>query len=188
MIGATASEIPGARARDFLWQGAGLALLRGRAALGRGLCTALLLGSALPAPATAETRYVYKASSCPVSICGPVGDIFIDGEIGPDEGARLDAEARARGIGPGSTVHLNSPGGSLYGGMDLGRAVRAHGFNTNVAAPPTPDQPYGAAGACLSACTLAFLGGQFRYVNAAAIFGVHRFYSPSPPPDAEATA
>ncbi len=32
-------------------------------------------------------------------------------------------------------------------------------------------------GVCLSACSLAFLGGTFRYMHVGSTFGIHRFYS-----------
>lgn len=59
------------------------------------------------------------------------------------------------------TVSLDSPGGSLLGGLRLGYAMRQLGVHTNV----------GARQSCMSACALAFLAGQQRTVEGK--FGVH---------------
>lgn len=148
----------------------------------------LLLILLIATPAGAETRYVFKEPGCPPAICGSGWLVYIDGEIRPDEGAILEREILARGIGPYSTIILNSPGGALGGGMALGRVIRKYGFNTEVGSPPAPGAKYGADGGCYSACTFAYLGGQFRYFDDGSTFGVHRFYSRTPPADAEAAA
>ena len=59
------------------------------------------------------------------------------------------------------TVSLDSPGGSLLGGLRLGYAMRQLGVHTNI----------GANQSCMSACALAFLAGQQRTVEGK--FGVH---------------
>lgn len=59
------------------------------------------------------------------------------------------------------TVSLDSPGGSLLGGLRLGYALRQLGVHTNVALGQS----------CFSACALAFLGGQQRTVEGR--YGVH---------------
>jgi hypothetical protein len=38
-------------------------------------------------------------------------------------------------------------------------------------------------GVCFSACTLAFLGGHFRFIDKESKFGVHRFYFQNPSPN-----
>lgn len=58
-------------------------------------------------------------------------------------------------------VELDSPGGSMLGGILLGYVLRSLGTHTHV----------GAGDACLSACAMAFLGGQRRTVEGH--YGVH---------------
>jgi hypothetical protein len=74
---------------------------------------------------------------------------------------------RIRGTSDGAVIELDSPGGSLVGGMVLGRAIRAYGFQTNV----------GEGQVCASACVLAFMGGVSRYVSGDGKLGVHQFAS-----------
>ena len=59
------------------------------------------------------------------------------------------------------TVSLDSPGGSLLGGLRLGYAMRELGVHTNI----------GATQSCMSACAFAFLAGQQRTVEGK--FGIH---------------
>lgn len=59
------------------------------------------------------------------------------------------------------TVSFDSPGGSLLAGLRLGYTIREIGIHTNI----------GAYQSCMSACALAFLGGQQRTVMGK--FGVH---------------
>jgi hypothetical protein len=60
-----------------------------------------------------------------------------------------------------SVVRLNSPGGSIVGGLQLGEAIRKLGLATEVPA----------SAGCYSACTFAFLGGVDRRVEGK--FGIH---------------
>lgn len=63
---------------------------------------------------------------------------------------------------PLRVLYLNSPGGALKAGLDIGRLVRRAGLTTAVEADRH---------VCDSACTLAFAGGVRRhYVNGARIF------------------
>jgi hypothetical protein len=74
----------------------------------------------------------------------------------------------------GTIVILQSLGGDLIGGLRLGQAIRARGFNTFLAsqAPLTEDK---VMGKCFSACAYAFLGGLERRVDPAGQYGVHQF-------------
>jgi hypothetical protein len=76
----------------------------------------------------------------------------------------------------GYNVNLNSPGGSLIGGIKLGEFFRKHQFTTNVA-KTVPDGAHSqpAPGICASACAIAFIGGVERYANGGEL-GVHQFY------------
>ncbi|MBR0671161.1 COG3904 family protein [Neoroseomonas soli] len=105
----------------------------------------------------------------------------------------------------GVTVYLHSPGGSLTGGMELGRQFRANAVNTVVGHVVRLTDPNGAPFAfaqgaeCMSACVFAFAGGVRRYYDPVGgvpprspqwvvsdysrqILGVHQFYrSPGTP-------
>jgi hypothetical protein len=74
---------------------------------------------------------------------------------------------RVRGTVDSATIEFDSPGGSLIGGMVLGRAIRAYGFTTRVSEGRE----------CASACAIAFLGGVSRYVSGDGKLGVHQFAS-----------
>ena len=73
------------------------------------------------------------------------------------------------------TVHLNSPGGSLQEGMDLGRYFHANAIATYIVGP---------GASCASACAMAFLGGRdrngdaLRVKGADARLGFHSFRRP----------
>jgi hypothetical protein len=109
----------------------------------------------------------------------------IDGEA-TDRLRRFLAQARARGVSfKGRTVFLQSPGGALTEGVELGRLIRQEGLNTAVGAPCS-----GRAciylrqqlGICASACTFAFLGGVKRSTSPGDVFAMHRFYAASGAP------
>jgi len=92
--------------------------------------------------------------------------IFATGEIDADAGkrlAKLIADKRIPTIS--SLLYLHSPGGSLLGGMDLGRVIRNNLLVTYIgrlnAAADIVEPGY-----CYSACALAFLGGEYRYQKA----------------------
>jgi hypothetical protein len=94
------------------------------------------------------------------------------------------------------TVYLHSPGGSLIGGIQLGRQFRSLGVNTAIGHPVSLTDPNGppwqfAAGAeCLSACVFAYAGGVRRFFgpdeangpqwvmnkSTQQTIGVHQFY------------
>ena len=103
--------------------------------------------------------------------------IYIHGEIKENTGSRL----RQYPITDGNRVVLNSPGGSLLGGIILGAVIRDLGLTTEVGYVTTQnggreilrDKAY-----CLSACAYAFLGGLERDVNSVSRLGFHRFYNP----------
>ena len=65
-------------------------------------------------------------------------------------------------------IFLNSPGGTLAAGIELGRLFRGERLRTTV--------PEGAE--CHSACAYAFLGGMDREVREGADIGFHKFSLP----------
>jgi hypothetical protein len=77
-------------------------------------------------------------------------------------------------------VALNSNGGSLLGGMQLGQMIREGLFDTEVdsyARDPASEKLNwnGQPGKCFSACALAFLGGERRKINPPNEIGFHQF-------------
>ena len=114
-------------------------------------------------------------------------DIILDGEIDATTPKRV-AEALAKTGNDGADVYINSPGGNLLAGMKIGTLIRQAGANTyigslirnpafNTSGKIVVKEPI--AGSCYSACTLAFLGGVYRYTVGNSQFGVHRFSSSS---------
>jgi hypothetical protein len=103
--------------------------------------------------------------------------IFATGLIDANADKRLAALIASKGIPQGSTLYLHSPGGSLVGGMSLGRVIRKNELRTFVG-QFDPNLKYlgSKPGYCYSACATAFLGGKFRYWTNGSIYGVHRFF------------
>ena len=83
--------------------------------------------------------------------------------------------------GYGFAIRLNSTGGSLFGGLQLGKKIREYKMPTEIGRSVVAAQ-YGQhlihsrdPGKCMSACAFAFLGGVSRYANGDEL-GVHQFY------------
>lgn len=72
----------------------------------------------------------------------------------------VDAQARRPVV-----IALDSPGGSLEGGIAIGHYIRNNGFRTMIFD----------GGVCLSACSFAFIGGTERKVMSGGKLGVHQF-------------
>ena len=71
-------------------------------------------------------------------------------------------------------IILDSPGGSVVEGLKLGKTIEWLKADTDVGRRSTnPIQP--AAGECLSACTIAYLGGNYRFIQEQSKLGVHQF-------------
>jgi hypothetical protein len=101
--------------------------------------------------------------------------VLVTGMIPADAGSRLRAAVAQYGIDKhAADVVLNSSGGSLPGGLSLGRAIRDLRFDTVL-------ETLSDTTTCYSACAYAFLGGVSRRVGAGQI-GFHEF---APVPGAE---
>jgi hypothetical protein len=93
--------------------------------------------------------------------------IRAEGPVEPGDAERLRSLVTLRYLQQhglvrfGATLHLNSPGGSVVGAIELANAIRERGLKTHVATD---------AG-CYSACTIASLGGTKRTVLGK--FGIH---------------
>src|SRR5580704_8318957 len=91
--------------------------------------------------------------------------IYAAGEIDSNAGMRLSALIADKHIPDVSRLFLHSPGGSLLGGIALGRAIREHALQTDVGQFSVGKTTTGARpGYCYSACALAFLGGEYRFL------------------------
>jgi hypothetical protein len=113
--------------------------------------------------------------------------IVLDGDIDQEAPTRL-AQILANPRNHFADVYLNSPGGYIFAGIEIGNLLRRYGANTHVGlmsinkdgdngldfAKHTP-------GYCYSACAIAFLGGVYRFVDKDSRFGVHQFYATTGP-------
>ncbi|CAN5338763.1 hypothetical protein BH10PSE3_BH10PSE3_15430 [soil metagenome] len=89
--------------------------------------------------------------------------LLAEGGVSNEEGARLDRAIQQAGAV--DEVWLSSPGGNLAQGMAMGRVLHKRGLMARV-----PD-----AHACVSACTIAFLGAPLRSVDPTGYYGIHMF-------------
>jgi hypothetical protein len=108
---------------------------------------------------------------------GSSWNIFATGTVDLHDGEKLERLLIERSIPSGSDLCIHSGGGSLIGGMNLGRVIRAHGLNTRVAEKGSFEDGFQLTddGYCMSAAALAFLGGEFRFIRSGSRYGVHRF-------------
>ncbi len=110
--------------------------------------------------------------------------IFGDGDFTLDTPNALRAFLERSTVTPDTTIFLHSLGGDLGAGMEVGRLIRDARLNTGVGRNTRdPEQAdsidlYSNSriypGYCVSACTLAFLGGVARHVNAGSTYAVHQ--------------
>lgn len=110
--------------------------------------------------------------------------VYLDGYIDPGAAGRLAGLMQRAGIRH-AVVFLNSPGGSLLAAMDLGRLLRAGGFDTNVGRR-APDGREPEAGVCYSSCPFAYAGGVRRSLLRGSALGVHRPRNLTPVVDPQA--
>ena len=124
-------------------------------------------------------REVYGPQACPTCRW-----IDAEGEITETSASKLRDHLLANPPFPGETIVINSPGGSLIGGLALGRAIRQAGLSTHLAEVRREDGTTTLVdgGVCASACAYAFLGGVNRSMTAGARYGLHQFYADAPAP------
>ena len=98
----------------------------------------------------------------------PGGDrgkvLIVGGEFTAGDADRLQSFLRT--AGPISEVQLDSGGGNASEGPKVGRVIRAAHLSTRVAS----------GFACISSCSMAFLGGMVRRIDDDAVYGVHTFF------------
>lgn len=105
--------------------------------------------------------------------------IYLNGEIDKGAPQRFSQVLNKLPDRPGGIwVVLNSPGGDLFAGMEIGRIIRKYGATTSIGINNLTDpELFPSKGECLSACSLAFLGGSYRNFLDGSIYGVHRVSS-----------
>lgn len=91
--------------------------------------------------------------------------IYIQGDFATDDGARFERVLAA--TRDAAVVVLESNGGRLIGGLDVGTAIRNSQLATLVEDGAT----------CASACAAAWLGGTRRYAGSTARVGFHSAYT-----------
>ncbi len=90
--------------------------------------------------------------------------ISVRGPIENGDGSAFESLARTSNA---KVVILESPGGALIDGLRIGRTARQVGLATLV--------PAGSS--CMSACALAWLGGQKRFAPEGSVIGFHAAYT-----------
>jgi hypothetical protein len=129
-----------------------------------------LAGRPVLADPTTEREATMAVTVVPRSESGVFRDtalVHLDGRI--DAGAPERLTKALDRINGRIAIWLNSPGGNLFAGMQLGRVIRKHGASTHII-----DSRTLLPGECYSACSLAFLGGVYRFNDNGARYGVHR--------------
>lgn len=139
--------------------------------------TAYSQKSGVPAKPVSQQRMEFHGQppSAPIEILGNSWRIYATGEIDADAATRLEAFIKKNNIPEKSILALHSPGGSLLGGMKLGQVIRDAGLFTYVGRESSNPNDLMRPGECYSACALAFLGGEFRWIYHTSMYGVHRF-------------
>lgn len=100
--------------------------------------------------------------------------LFLDGVIDSDAPRRV-ANILGRIPDKPLRVYLNSPGGNLAAGLQLGRLFREKNAHTNIGRQNVNESPIPSLpGICYSSCALAFLGGYYRFYSSESSYGVHR--------------
>lgn len=118
------------------------------------------------------------------TVYGDVPAIFADGDFTVDTPDALRAFLKRSIYTPDTVIYLNSLGGDLGAGMEVGKIIREEHLNTGVARNTRDPSQANTIdleafsrvypGYCVSACSLAFLGGVSREVKPGATYAVHQ--------------
>jgi hypothetical protein len=118
------------------------------------------------------------------TVYGDQQAIFADGDFTTETPDALRTFLKRSVYTPDTVIYLNSLGGDLSAGMQVGKIIRESHLNTGVARNTRdPSQAntidldafsHVYPGYCVSACSLAFLGGVSREVKAGATYAVHQ--------------
>lgn len=103
--------------------------------------------------------------------------IYINGVITTDTPKKLKQVIEANNLDKAIVV-LNSIGGNLFAGMELGEIIRSNGFYTYLGRENASAEKLRLLnGECYSSCVFAFTGGVYRFIEDDDKIGVHRFSS-----------
>jgi hypothetical protein len=105
--------------------------------------------------------------------------VLADGLITSETPAKFEAFAKENRLFFEDVVVLRSTGGSLFGGLALGRSFRRAGLSTHVGSLDFSINGNQGVQRCISACAYAYLGGNKRSVGPDGEIGVHRFFTES---------
>jgi hypothetical protein len=154
-------------------------LLRGGAlAVGAAVLVVLSVPASVLAQAPMQFQAVPPDRMMEVLMGDHAWKIYASGFIDENADQRLEEVIRRNNIPSGSSLYLHSPGGRMSGGMKLGKAIRRHLLLTDVGqiGPRRIEERDGGPGECYSACAMAFLGGEYRFLRDGSTYGVHRFF------------
>lgn len=118
------------------------------------------------------------------TVYGDQKAIFADGDFVVDTPMTFRRFLTSGEFGPETKVYFNSRGGDLAAGMEMGRLIHSLHLNTGVGVNQRDPSLAGQIdlhaysrvypGYCISACTLAFLGGVSRLVDKDSTYAVHQ--------------
>lgn len=129
--------------------------------------------------AQAEMKFrIFSPDESLIRIVGLRHFIAASGEIDVTAPQRFEAFLNEKRIQNKSAyVYLDSPGGSVLAGLEIGRIIRKFELSTGIG--KITGQNYEKFeiedGGCYSACTFAYVGGVFRFIDKRSEFGLHRF-------------
>lgn len=94
-----------------------------------------------------------------------VPQIYLYGTIDAGAADRFEALVRSGKVPSGSDIYLNSPGGDQQAAIALGRLFRSQSITTHLGVPRRPSRsaPVSKVAVCTDACTLAYMGGLYRW-------------------------
>jgi hypothetical protein len=104
-----------------------------------------------------------------------LAEIYIEGDIDAEIIDEFNETIKRHSL-KHARVLFSSNGGNIDTGIELGWNIRNLGFTTDVGSYSGTWNDSYAAG-CFSACTMAYLGGQYRFFHPKSEFGVHQYKS-----------
>ncbi len=142
------------------------------------ICIALVSNAANAEPMNFRLVQTGNAANCS-DVCAI--SIAAEGEITDATATEFQSFLRAHKAGRGRVViFLDSPGGKIVGGIELGRIFRKIGATAYVARIAEGEggsalEPVG--GVCFSACVYALMGAKRRIAPRDSKIGVHRMFA-----------